>query len=84
MGTASLFHVRIHTSGGVGQGRDSCRASHRTLVMGPLASHKLCEIIHRGDEAFPLACLVGGCRLSRGLSWGFGVGWRVYQRQAWV
>lgn len=49
-----------------------------------MASYKLCEVIHGGDEAFPLACLVVGCRLSRGLSWRFGVGWRVHQRQAWV
>jgi hypothetical protein len=58
-------------------------AGHRTLVMDLLASHKLCEVIHGGNEALPLACFIGGCSL-RGLSWGFGVGWRVHQRQAWV
>lgn len=52
--------------------------------MGLVASHKLCEVIHRGNEAFPLACLVGGYSFSRGLSWDFSVGWRVHQRQAWV
>lgn len=58
---------------------------HGSGTAGPLvASYKLCEIIHGGDEAFPLACLIGGCGLSRGLNWGFGVGWRVHQRQAWV
>lgn len=80
----SLFHVRVQSGSVTGQGRASCVAGHRTLVIGLVASHKLSEVIHGGNEAFPLACLVGGCSLSRGLSWDFGVGWRVHQRQAWV
>lgn len=84
MGMGSLFHLRVQSGGVIGHGKASCTASLRTLVMGLVASHKLCEVIHGGNEAFPLACLVGRCSLSRGLSWDFGVGWRVHQRQAWV
>lgn len=84
MDMASLFHVRVQSGGGIGLGMAGCMANHRTLVMVLLASHKLSEVIHRGDETFPLSCLIGGCRLSRGLGWSFGVGWRVHQGQAWA
>ena len=59
--------------------------------MGPgtsprAASHKLSEVIHGGDEALPLACLVGGRGLSWGLRGGLGVAGRVslHQGQAGV
>lgn len=82
MGTGSFISCkstvrRCHSGKGQVHG-------HGTPVVALVASHKLCEVIHRGNEAFPLACLVGGCSLRRGLSWDFGMGWRVHQRQAWV
>lgn len=45
------------------------------------ASHKLCEVVHGGDEALPLASLVGGQRLSWRLRGGFGVGRVVHLHQ---
>ena len=45
------------------------------------ASHKLREVIHRGDKALPLACLVGGRGLSRGLCRSLGMTRRVRLHQ---
>ena len=45
------------------------------------ASHKLREVIHRGDKALPLARLVGGRGLSRGLCRSLGMTRRVRLHQ---
>lgn len=51
-----------------------------TLGMSTV-SHKLCEVVHGGDETLPLACLIGGHGLGWGLHWGFGVAWGVHLHQ---
>lgn len=48
------------------------------------ASHKLGEVVHRGDEALPLAGLVGVRGLGWGLRRGFGMARGVHQGQAGV
>lgn len=45
------------------------------------ASHKLREVIHRRDQALPLARLVGGRGLDRGLCWSLGMTRRVRLHQ---
>lgn len=45
------------------------------------ASHKLREVVHRGDQALPLACLIGGRGLGRGLCRSLGMTRRVRLHQ---
>ena len=80
--TSALFaQISIGQGGSHAQAVSALEKPHGSKCPPCTASHKLREVIHRGDKALPLARLVGGRGLSRGLCRSLGMTRRVRLHQ---